>query len=101
MSGKVVSINLLLSTASLHPLPYLSLLIIAVHDPNPSLVYLRLVPKYVALLEHGVHEGCLTVVDVGDHGNVTDVSGTCHHRGIGLEGERREERPNQSKGVEL
>jgi hypothetical protein len=31
-----------------------------------------------ALLEHGVHEGGLTVVDVGDDGEVADIRACLH-----------------------
>src|SRR6185437_2665457 len=35
-----------------------------------------------ALLEHGVHERGLAVVDVGDDGNVTDVGASLHGRAV-------------------
>jgi hypothetical protein len=48
---------------------------VAVHDP---LGHLLVLAEDVALLEHGVDQRRLAVVDVGDDRDVADVSACCH-----------------------
>ena len=55
--------------------PALALDRVAVHD---ALGYLLVLAEDVALLEHGVDEGRLPVVDVGDDRDVADVVTCCH-----------------------
>ena len=50
--------------------PTFSFLIVGVHDP---FLHLLVGPEYTALLQHGIHQGSLTVVDVSDDGNVTQI----------------------------
>ena len=47
-----------------------SFLIVGVHDP---FLHLLVGTEYTALFQHGVHQGSLTVVDVSDDGNVTQI----------------------------
>lgn len=53
--------------------PTLPLLIVRVHNADPSLVNLRLITEDGGLLEHRIHEGGLAVVDVSDYGDVADL----------------------------
>jgi hypothetical protein len=50
----------------------LPLLIITVHNSPTGLIRLLLIPKHSRLLNHTIHEGGLSVIDVSNDGNVTD-----------------------------
>ena len=50
--------------------PPLALQVIGVHD---SLVHDLVVAEHLALPQHGIHQGGLAMIDVGNDGNVSDL----------------------------